>query len=437
MALISKIQLGGVTYDLKDATARANIATLLGDHALEALGAAAWQGVANEISGTGLIDAATVKSYVDAQVGAIHNFDVKIYDKLPAASADTMFILGLVADAQASAGEYIEYITLKKPDDSYVWEKIGSTKTDLTGYVSKETTIVGVALDHNITKEELVAALGLKALAFKDSAAGTVEGQVISGVKASGTTTGTLKGALAFDSTKVASTGNFTPEGAVTGTVTATGTVASEASVESTSATLTRGDYTPAGDVAVTPAAGTVAAIKTVGTKASFTEGKFTAATLTKEDKNFAVEGIVASYKNDATDSETLVLTAAGTAQASNVTAFDGGSKAADTFTANELPTSEDVNVVTGITSATFTGTKETGLKVTGATYDKVTGVTSTFIGNAKGDAITATFKGTVGDVAVTGNYDKANLGTVAFEGAAIEVAVGDITVAEKDVTVQ
>lgn len=437
MALISKIQLGGVPYDLKDATARANIATLLGDHALEALGAAAWQGVANEISGTGLIDAATVKSYVDAQVGAIHNFDVKIYDKLPVASADTMFILGLVADAQASAGEYIEYITLKKPDDSYVWEKIGSTKTDLTGYVSKETTIVGVALDHNITKEELVTALGLKALAFKDSAAGTVEGQVISGVKASGTTTGALKGALAFDSTKVTSTGNFTPEGAVTGTVTATGTVASEASVESTSATLTRGDYTPAGDVAVTPAAGTVAAIKTVGTKASFIEGKFTAATLTKEDKNFAVEGIVASYKNDATDSETLVLTAAGTAQASNVTAFDGGSKAADTFTANELPTSEDVNVVTGITSATFTGTKETGLKVTGATYDKVTGVTSTFTGNAKGDAIAATFKGTAGDVAVTGNYDKANLGTVAFEGAAIEVAVGDITVAAKDVTVQ
>ena len=158
---------------------------------------------------------------------------------------------------------------------------------------------------------------------------------------------------------------------------------------------------------------------------------------MTKEDKNFAVEGIVATYKNDATDAETLVLTAAGTAQASNVTAFDGGSKAADTFTANELPTSEDINVVTGITSATFTGTKETGLKVTGATYDKVTGVTSTFTGNAKGDAIAATFKGTAGDVAVTGNYDKANLGTVAFEGAAIEVAVGDITVAAKEVTVQ
>ena len=41
MAVLSKVQIGSTIYDLKDSTARGNVETLLGEHALEALGSAA------------------------------------------------------------------------------------------------------------------------------------------------------------------------------------------------------------------------------------------------------------------------------------------------------------------------------------------------------------------------------------------------------------
>lgn len=435
--LLSKIQFNGATYDLKDAESRQNIASLLGGHAVEALGAAAWKGVAANISGNGLVDASVVKAYVDAQIKTIPEFDVVIVadgESLPEASASTFHKIYLVKASNSGIAQniYKEYITVKN-GEVYSWELVGDTAIDVSGKVDKTQKIAGIALSGDISVADLQSALGLKALAYKDSAAGTVGGQTISGVKASGTSTGALEGALGYASTDVASSGSFTPEGGVTGTVVATGTVASAASVQATAATLTRGDYTPAGNVTVTPTTGTVKAVKNVGTQASFTEGKFTAATLSKTDDTFAKAGLVAAI--DGNDSEMLVLSNAATGTASAITAFDGGSKAADTFVANALPTTEDATVMTGA-SATFTGTKEEGLKVTGATYDKVTGITSTFTGNTKGDAITATFTGTAGDVSVSGKYDKANLGTVAFKGAAIELDVGDIAVAAKDVTV-
>ena len=436
--LLSKIQFNGATYDLKDAESRQNIASLLGGHAVEALGAAAWQAMAASISDAGIADAATVKAYVDAQIQTIPAFDVVIVadgESLPEASASTFHKIYLVKASATGIAQniYKEYITVKN-SEVYSWELVGDTAIDVSGKVDKTQKIAGIALSGDISVADLQSALGLKALAYKDSAVGTVEGQTISGVKASGTSTGALEGALGYASTDVASSGSFTPEGSVIGTVVATGTVASAASAEATAATLTRGDYTPAGNVTVTPTTGTVKAVKSVGTQASFTEGKFTAATLSKTDDTFAKAGLVAAI--DGTDSEMLVLSNAATGTASAITAFNGGSKAADIFTPNALPTTEDATVMTGA-SATFAGTKEEGLKVTGATYDKVTGVTSTFTGNTKGDAITATFTGTAGDVNVSGKYDKANLGTVAFKGAAIELDVGDIAVTAKNVTVQ
>lgn len=176
-------------------------------------------------------------------------------------------------------------------------------------------------------------------------------------------------------------------------------------------------------------------AIQSVGTKSTFTEGKFTAATLNKTDKTFATAGVVAAI--DETDGEMLVLSAAGTDTASAITGFTGGSKAADTFVAGDLPVAEDADVVTGITSATFTGTTAADALVTGVTYSKAGAITATFTGNAKGDAIKAAFTGTAGEVAVSGNYDKANLGTVAFKGGETTLNVGDIAVAAKEVTVE
>ena len=154
---LSIFNVGGVDYNLKDAVATAKLEKLLGKQTLQELGAAAWKAVATEVTGGGeaLPTAEAVKSYVTSQVGQIHSFDVVIDPAgtadgpSVAASADTMYKIYMVADVQASAGTYIEWITIRsgaKGAYTYAWEKIGSTKTDLTGYVSKETTIATIPI---------------------------------------------------------------------------------------------------------------------------------------------------------------------------------------------------------------------------------------------------------------------------------------------------
>ena len=321
----------------------------------------------------------------------------------------------------------------------------------------------------------------LKALAYKDSASGTVTGQTISGVKATGTSAGSITVELEQSEHAMNSTGKYTPAGNVTGTVavdgeiavtakyaaadatltkgdyTPAGTVSADFSHSATAATLTKGDYTPAGSVSVALTGNSFNAITGVGTAASFTEGAFTPATLSYDavEKNVAKEGIVGTVEG-----ETLTFTAAGleAISASKVTAFNGGSKDADQFVANSLPTMAAQTV--GVQSASFTGTKAEDLVVTGVSYDKaalsnlafagtkaegalVTGVSyqkadidaATFTG--KTVDIAATFAGTEGDVSVAGKCHDYAVKTAQFNPAAIEVAVGDIVVAEKTVTVQ
>ena len=439
-ALLSKMKVGGVIYDLKDAAARTELDTLVGTHAVEALGTAAWEAVAAKVAAdtNGVPSVAAVKAYVDSAVEAIPEFDVVVIadgGSLPTAGEDTWHKIYLMkASGSATQNVYKEYITVKDAEGNYSWEMIGDTAVDISSKVDKTAEIAGVAINTGISKDALITALGLKALAFKDSAKGTVASQTVKNVKATGNSDGELTGALDYDITAVASTGSFTPEGTVAGTVKATGTVASEASFAAADATLTTEDYTPAGTVAVTPTTTTIKQVKSVGTAASFTEGKFTAATLTKADDTFAKTGLVAAM--DAEDTEMLVFSDADTGSASLISAFDGGSKAADSFTPNTVATTEDATVMTAA-SAAFTGTKAEDLKVTGASYQKVSAVTSTFSGNATGDTISATFSGTAGSVSVSGNYDKANLGSVAFSGKAIELAVGDIVVPSQEVTVE
>ena len=424
---LSKVQLDKL-YEIKDAFAREELGKL---------GTVATHDIATAISDADgkIADAATVKAYVDAQVGSIHKFDVKIYTELPAASKDTMFILGLVAEAGVVDGSYVEYITVENPSGTYTWEKIGTTQTDLADYVKKTLTIAGVDLADNITADELKTALGLKALAFKDSAKGTVAGQTISGVKATGTVTGPVTVALTQTATDATVTKkDYTPAGTVTGSVTAAGNVATEISAEATAATLTRGDYTPAGNVTVTPTTGSIEVIDSVGTAASKAADTFnggTAASFTQGSK--------ASWSASVDDkTETLSFSFApngdDTFNPNTVATFTEGE-----FTPNTLPTKKTASVVTGITSAAFSGTKETGLKVTGVSYDKATGATSTFTGTAAN--IAATFSGTVAKDALvdTIKYKAASVNAegTTFTSDAVSLNVGDIAVAAQDVTVQ
>ena len=404
MTDISKIKLAnGTTVTIKDAQGRADMTTILGGHALEALGAAAWKAVATEVSQSAdLPTAEAVKSYVDSAVGKIHNFDVVIdadgsaaTGPSVAASADTMYKIYLVPSGEAAAGEYIEYITIKSGDGeaaTFKWEAIGSTKTNLTGYVPTSTTIATIKLDHNITVAELQTALGLGAMAYADKASGsgtvqTIDSITMKEVTVAGNAAVTSKAA---DATLIKA--DYTPSGTINSDAIKGGTVTVTLgdSATKTEATLSTSEFTPAGTIAAkeggsfsalktaslgevetggvqiegtisSPAISLTAADKTFATgltggkKASFTEGAFTpaafqdgfytagvAATWTGKDyvapsmgeatkAAFASEGVTAAI--DAKDAECLTFTTAATAQAVTAQgAFNAGKVDFGTF---------------------------------------------------------------------------------------------------------
>ena len=533
MADISKIKLAnGTIVTIKDAKGQADMTTILGGHALEALGAAAWKAVAANISGEGLVDASVVKAYVDSQVGQIHNFDVVIdaagtaAGPSVAASADTMYKIYLVPSDDAAAGSYIEYITIRSGVEgayTYAWEAIGNTKVSLSGYVPTTTTIATIALDHNITVTELQTALKLGAMAYADKASGSGTVQTIDSITMKPVTVAGNAAVTSKAADATLTKANYTPAGTITGSAISGGSidVTLKDSTTKTEAELSTITYTPAGTIAakeggsfsalktatlgevesggvlvegtvsapaitLTSEEATVATGLTGGSKASFTEGAFTpaafqegfytaghAATWTGASYNaptmgeattgkFASEGIVATVGSGA-DEETLIFSAAGTADAvtaqgtfnaGNVnfgtfnggsatvidtTKFSGGSKAADTFVANELQsvTTGKVNNVSAAALANapvFTGkrysvstTSDTALKdvaftatnsatiVNKVEYVKPEIDTATF----SGTAANLGFKGTeVVDALVTGvSYDKADA-TAAFSVA-------------------
>ena len=397
MADISKIKLAnGTTVTIKDAKGRADMTTILGGHNLEALGAAAWKAVAADISGEGLVDAATVKAYVEAQIKTIPEFDVVIVadgEELPAASADTFHKIYLKKASTTGIAQniYKEYITVKN-GDTYSWELIGDTAIDVSGKVDKTTTIAGIALDKNITVEQLQNALKLGAMAYADKASGsgtvqTIDSITMKQVTVAGNATVTSKAA---DATLTKA--DYTPSGTITSDAIKGGTVTVTLgdSATKTEATLSTSEFTPAGTIAAkeggsfsalktatlgevetggvqiegtisSPAISLTAADKTFvtgltgGKKASFVEGAFTpaafqegfytagaAATWTGREyvaptmgeatkATFASEGVTAAI--DAEDAECLTFTNAATAQAVTAQgAFNAGKVDFGTF---------------------------------------------------------------------------------------------------------
>lgn len=397
MADISKIKLAnGTTVDIKDAKGRNNVTTLLGGHALEALGAAAWKAVAANISGEGLVDAATVKSYVDGQIKTIPEFDVVIVadgEELPAASADTFHKIYLKKASTTGIAQniYKEYITVKN-GDTYSWELIGDTSIDVSGKVDKTTTIAGIALDKNITVEQLQNALNLGAMAYADKASGSTTVQTIDSITMKPVTVAGNAAVTSKATDATLTKADYVPSGTITSDAIKGGTVTVTLgdSATKTEADLSTITYTPAGTIAAkeggsfsalktatlgevetggvqiegtisSPAISLTAADKTFvtgltgGKKASFVEGAFTpaafqegfytagaAATWTGQEyvaptmgeatkATFASEGVTAAI--DAEDAECLTFTTAATAQAVTAQgAFNAGKVDFGTF---------------------------------------------------------------------------------------------------------
>lgn len=305
MADISKIKLAnGTTVTIKDAQGRADMTTILGGHALEALGAAAWQAMAASISDAGIADAATVKAYVDSQVGQIHNFDVVIdpagttAGPSVVASADTMYKIYLVPSDDAAAGGYIEYITIRSGAEgayTYTWEAIGNTKVSLTGYVPTTTTIATIALDHNITVAELQTALKLGAMAYADKASGSATLQTIDSITMKEVTVAGNAAVTSKAADATLTKANYTPAGKVTGSAISDGSinVTLKDSATKTEATLSTSEFTPAGTIAAKEG-GSFSALKTAAFSAAEDgvqiEGTVSAPaiSLTAADKTFA-----------------------------------------------------------------------------------------------------------------------------------------------------
>ena len=373
---LSKLKIGNELYNLKDAEAQA---------ALALLGTAAQKNFeATLTDSANLPTGAAVKAYVDSQVGAIHKFDVVIDSTGSAsgpsatASESTMYKLYLVPDSKASAGDYIEWITVRSGAEgsyTYAWEKIGSTKTDLSDYVPKSRKVAGIDLADDITDAELKTALNLKKLAHADKASGTYT-KATSITGASYKPEGTVSVTLSQTPTSMTATGTFT----------ATGSISKP-------------------DITVTPNVASVVKTATGGAVPSFVEGKFTPATLSySASDSFAKSGVVVTVGSGA-EAETLIFTNAATGKASVISSFSGGSKAADTWNAGSMPTfTTGDDYITSITASlnnapVFTGTKNQTISVSG-NYDKAGVSSAAFAGTSA--TIAPTLNTTTDTVVVT-----------------------------------
>lgn len=473
--VLSKVKIGEQYYYLKDADVRA---------ILEAINANVYEKLKLDLGAikdgnkqNGLAVVSDIKAYVDEMKEIA--FDVVKVDAAVVASADAAKYeqyrnsIVLVENQGAAAGSCIEYVIIKDGESSYKWEQIGTTKVNLTDYVVKTLTIAGIDLQDNITAAELQNALGLKALAYKDSAKGTIS--TADSVTVKYTPEGTVNVTLAQTAKAVNSTGKFTPAGSITGSAISGGSIEvtlKDAAVAS-DVSLTKGDYTPAGTIskpAITLTKGTAQAVVTgvtsAGTAPSLETGFYTAGSAATYEHTgfsggslgaaskalFATEGIKATVGTEGADAECLIFSAATTSNAvteqGQFTAavygtdtFNGGSATIiDTskFKAGSMPTfstgSVDVIESAALAEAPkFTGTVATDALVTGATYVKQVVNAATF----EGTAATLGFSGTAGEVAVTGNYNEASVQTAAFTGTAAAENAVTLNKTDKEVTVK
>lgn len=402
LPVFSKVKIGDTTYYLKDAELRALV---------DNFGDAVEYNVDTTFNAesANLVSSKAIASYLEEKVagltGAMHFVGVK--EELP---------------ASGKAGDVVIVGTAEYVYDGAKWVLVGDEGVYATvagveaAYVKKTLTIAGIDLADAITADELKNALGLKALAYKDSASGTVEGVVTGVVDAEYTPAGTVEVVLNQTSTPMEAAGKFTPAGSVSGNVTAAGTVAIAKSEAGTQISGT----VSAPTITVTPATAEVQHLASLGELPSYTAAQYVAPSVAEEKKAFASEGMVASVGED----ETLVISAAAKVDALTATGFNAGSYEAAKFNAGALPAfGQAQTVVTGISKAEASAPVFTGDKF-GATFA------------GQEVAIAASFAGQEGAVNVAGNYDKAGVQSATFGGTKATIS-HEVTTGNKSVTVQ
>ena len=394
--VISKLQIGENTYYFKDYEARELLATL---------GTAAKKDVAAGVSAEeqGLVTGAQVQAAIAGISGSMHfRGVVSATSDIKNPAPGDVVIVGVK-----------EYVYGGEPA---AWHELG----DESIYAMKTVTIGTQNLSANINLDTLAADMGLGKLAKKDSATGTVAGQTISGLKAKGNTAGTIAVGLTQTSTAATLTkSDYTPSGDVAGTVVANGTVS--IAKDAVHGTQISGSVS-APTVTVTPSTDTIKKVTSVGTLPTKAADTFSAGTLPS-----FTQGAKAQWSASVDNNETLSFsfTANGddTFSKGTLPSYTEGA-----FSQGTLPTlaAAGTTVVTGITSATASAPTFTGDKFA-----------ASFTGASAN--ITATFTGDKTSVVSGVNYDKATVDAAKtkFTGSAIELAVDNVVVTEKTVTVQ
>lgn len=323
--VLSSQKLGETKYYLKDADAR-TILDSINDDVFASLTQALGTVAGNDSK---LVTAANIKSYVDQAVAV--GIQIVVVETLPEASAQTKGKIYLVADTHAAGDVYDEFITIENPTGTFTWEKIGNTDIDLSGYVQKTTTIAGIDLQDNITKAELQSALELGNMAYVNQGTFTVADYV---------------------------------NGVSSATTTASGTVELNAFTQTaTSATLTKGDYTPEGTVTINGSGATVKVLDTqgsvtTGTAATYTQGEdeFDAGSLPSIDTTKFDGGSLSSVEISAPDVQVGYETIQEPVPVYTGNSFSAGTlptKASDTFTAGSYTQGSDSFTAATLGSAT------------------------------------------------------------------------------------
>ena len=417
-SVLSKTKIGDVVYYLKDAEARAALAA-----EIERLGTAAYRNWSDTVANDeNLVSGKAVVAYLEDTLSEV----AKALVFQGVSTTDPLGEEGVVINGEVlvpAIGDVILYGVKEYVYDGNAWIELGDeglylTKADAVQYyVNKKTTIAGINLEDDITAEELIAALSLKALAFKDSASGQVT-TIDEITIPDHTPAGSVDVKLAYASTTMASTGTLTPAGSVAGSTTAVGnvTIARDENGVQVSGTVS------APTITVTPSTTEVQHLTSVGSLPSYTAAQYTAPSVNESKSAFANEGLVATI--DTEDAEMLVFTAASKSDAIVASGFNAGAYVPAEFNAGALPVLGDAQtVVTGIAAASASIPVFTGDKF-GATFAGVEA------------PIAATFTGKEGAVNVSGSYDKANVESASFTGAAASVEV-QISKSAKTITVQ
>lgn len=429
-AVLSRIKISGITYDLKDVDSRTKLATLLGDKAVKALGTAAFLDSVGTVAegGTNLPTAGAVYTAIQAAVaglaGAMHFVGKIEGDTFEAALAA---FKTAHSEYKEAAGDIVIWGVKEYVFDGTNWDELGDETIYETiahaaaTYVPMTRTVCGIDLKDDVTGAEMKEALGLKALAYKDSASGQIT-TADSVRDITVTPAGTVAVTLAQTSTAMTSTGSVVAEGTISGKVVATGTVSMAKDADN--GTQINGEISVP-TITVTPNEDTIQPIKTLGKLAKFTAAKYSAPSVNEAKSKFATAGVVASI--DETDSEMLVFSDAGTSDALTKTGFNAGSYTPAEYIPAELPTLDTAKTfVTGIASATSSKPTFTGDKYS-----------FTFTGNKTGDAITeGVFNGSEVTVSVSGNYDKASVKSAGFTGTEATITP-ELVKTAKTVTVE